>query len=284
MRWLSAASVMETLTLADFLDMYGFLAASVADQLAFATTLLEDEKRDRFFLSRATPKLLADVSKRLQKARDFCESLGLQHSLDALERLIRRVDDETGTQLSLSRLIEDLYGVRDRIEDELKHRHFYYVDPEHFKYFREAQEILSQEALRAFPSACRDVEEASKCFALGRYTACVFHAMRVMEHGMNALALELGLLQPYRTWDKKIEKMVAVLVDELRKPYSPTSVLAGRLEFFKQATERLTAVQHALRNETMHARSYYGREDAEDVYRSTLRLMEKLAEKLAEAP
>jgi hypothetical protein len=167
----------------------------------------------------------------------------------------------------------------------LLRRQFYYLDPEHAKSFLEAHQIFSAEALKCFPEASRDVEEGSKCFALGRYTASVFHLMRVMEHGMNALAAELGVVHDYKTWDKKIEKMATVLTDELRKKYDPSSPLAGRMDFFKQATERLTAVQHALRNETMHARSHYGEEDAKDIYRSVLRFMEQLAQHLgAPAP
>ena len=167
--------------------------------------------------------------------------------------------------------------------DEVSRRRFYYIDPALDGYYREAHEALSDRALERFVSASRDVEEASKCLALGRYTASVFHLMRITEKGMDALAETLGIFGEYQTWDPKIRKMVKVLVDELRKGYDNMSpAIKGRLDFFKQATERLTAVQHALRNETMHSRSHYGREDAIDIYRATLRFIETLAEKLEE--
>jgi hypothetical protein len=44
----------------------------------------------------------------------------------------------------------------------------------------------------AFPSAIDDSIEAGKCIALERYTAAVFHLMRVLEAGLKALAKALG--------------------------------------------------------------------------------------------
>ena len=42
-----------------------------------------------------------------------------------------------------------------------------------------------------FPSANTEIEEASKCFALDRYTAVVFHLMRIMEIGLRSLSSTL---------------------------------------------------------------------------------------------
>jgi len=158
----------------------------------------------------------------------------------------------------------------------------YYVDSKHAEYYS-ADNAFGEAVATAFPAATLDIEEAGKAFAFARYTACVFHLMRATEHGMDALAVHLGLLTSYKTWDKKIEKMSSFLVDELRKPYD-ASPLASNLDFFKQATERLTSVQHALRNETMHARSFYDEERAIDIYRSVRSFMQQLATRLNGVP
>jgi hypothetical protein len=274
----------DILSLADLVGKLALDAGRVIEELMFVETAIGDVQRNRLLVLNTPPDLLIKLDRPLRVAEELCQTFALTNALAAVRRMIDNVKHAYEKPLRIAHVIEDLYQIRLRILDELQGRRFFYLDPPHANYYREAHEILSPDVLKAFPTISRDIEEASKCYALGRYTGCVFHLMRVMEHGMNALATELGVSQPYRTWDKKIEKLSEALAEELRKSYSQTSPLAGRLDFFKQATERLTAVQHALRNETMHARSHYGQDDAEDIYRSTVRFIEKLSEKLAEAP
>jgi hypothetical protein len=271
------------LTLTELLD-FAARAASVSERLAQATARLHRlPKRNLFGRALLAPNdELSDIAKVLRSTLKLCSDINLESTSDATGRLAASIADKE-KPIRLDYLQDDILEIRNRLEDDLKRRQFYYLDATHEKYYREAHEIFPADVLKAFPVVSRDIEEASKCFALGRYTASVFHLMRVMEHGMDALAIELGVAKPYQTWDKKIGKIAEVLTEELRKTYSPSSPLAGRLDFFKQATERLTAVQHALRNETMHARSHYGQADADDIYRSTVRFIEKLSEKLAEA-
>jgi hypothetical protein len=38
-----------------------------------------------------------------------------------------------------------------------------------------------------------DADEAGKCFAVGRYTACVFHLMRIMERCVQKMGRDLGV-------------------------------------------------------------------------------------------
>jgi hypothetical protein len=269
--------------LAELIDRFGARAGHAVGALRDASWQLT--ALEKTGLPRSTPvpnDVLMQVIRLLGTVQKFCEDLQLDSPLDELCRIRAAVTKADTEPVTIEYMGSWVFDVTKRLQDELYRRKFYYLDPEHAAYFCEAHQILSEGALKCFPDTSRDVEEAAKSFALGRNTACVFHLMRVMEHGMNALAKELGVVHEYKTWEKKIEKMATALTDELRKPYAPTSPLAGRMEFFKQATERLTAVQHALRNETMHARSHYGQDDARDIYRSVLRFMEQLAGHLAQ--
>src|SRR5262245_12085022 len=47
-----------------------------------------------------------------------------------------------------------------------------------------------------------ELDEAAKCFALGRPTACVFHLMRIMEIGIRALANSLQIPDPAKPAEK----------------------------------------------------------------------------------
>jgi hypothetical protein len=133
-----------------------------------------------------------------------------------------------------------------------------------------------EDVTKRFPSATLDIEEMAKCYAFGRCTASVFHAMRVMEHGLVALAKFLGVPYEHKNWDPIIKKMRAEIED-----YKASS-FKGNLDFIRQAFERLTAVQLALRNETMHARSFYDDERADDIYRASRAFMRQLATQLGE--
>ena len=55
------------------------------------------------------------------------------------------------------------------------------------------------DAVTKFPEITMDIEEAAKCFALSRFTATVFHLMRVMELGVQKLGDHFGV---GRTADK----------------------------------------------------------------------------------
>jgi kynurenine formamidase len=51
--------------------------------------------------------------------------------------------------------------------------------------------------------AITDIQEASKSFAVGRFTACVFHLMRVMELGVQALGKKPGVSNAHEIeWQK----------------------------------------------------------------------------------
>jgi hypothetical protein len=167
-----------------------------------------------------------------------------------------------------------------RIDDELGLREFYAIPAGRREYFA-TPDLFGEKVATAFPAATLDIEEAGKCFALGRWTASVFHLMRVTEHGMDALSAHLGIIEKYKTWDKKVERLCEFLAEELRRGYDK-SPFKGKLDFVKQATERLTAVQLALRNETMHARSVYDEGRASEIYTAVRSFMMQLASELTE--
>ena len=65
------------------------------------------------------------------------------------------------------------------------------VDHEHSEYLSENISHFGDEVANAFPNLIEDIDEAAKCLALSRYTACMFHLMRVMESSIHRLAKKL---------------------------------------------------------------------------------------------
>ncbi len=70
-----------------------------------------------------------------------------------------------------------------------------------------------KQTLQSFPSAEADILATVDCWALGHSTATVFHAMRVLEHGLGALAAELGRNYETQQWYNIINEIES----EIRK-------------------------------------------------------------------
>jgi hypothetical protein len=127
-----------------------------------------------------------------------------------------------------------------------------------------------------------DIEEAGKCLALNRNTACVFHLMRVMEVGLRALGASLHdpRIDPKRnpTWDAILKKGD----EELLKPLAQRAAEWQTDEaFFSTAHASLRAVKDAWRNPTMHVERIYDDEAALEVWNAVRGFMRHLASKLS---
>jgi hypothetical protein len=84
------------------------------------------------------------------------------------------------------------------------------------------------EFLRVFPHGAKaEATELGNCIAAGRWTACVFHSMRLVEHGLRKLATALhvklkdkGKPQPivYATWNKIIVEIKNKITTVRQRP------------------------------------------------------------------
>lgn len=74
--------------------------------------------------------------------------------------------------------------------------------------------------IQRFPGVQIDIEECSKCFAVGRYAASLFHALLVAEYGVIKLAKRLGIAGDKLGWGdlQRLERIAA-------KPYKERSDL-----------------------------------------------------------
>jgi hypothetical protein len=189
------------------------------------------------------------------------------------------IDAVHNRQATIAEFIAMLRELRQRIIDELSADVLLRLPRDFAAYFDDTR--FEKTVFVAFPSALTDVEEASRCLALGRNTACVLHLMRAAEPVIHALAAELSVAYEYRGWDPIIRKMRS----ELEKSYDAMDPgMKGRKDFFSNALDRLTGLKDALRNPTMHGRIHYDATRAYDVYRAVRNFMEICAAELVERP
>lgn len=154
---------------------------------------------------------------------------------------------------------------------------FIYVSEDRARYYN-SQFLFGERVASSFPSAGFDIEEAGKCFALGRSTACAFHLFRVVEIGLKALALKLSVPLNVPSWDGILKKIDM----ELKKEYKDKAP-EWKLDevFFADAALHLRNYKHS-RNSTQHADKKYTIEEAQRIFNAVHSLMQHLATKLSE--
>ena len=169
----------------------------------------------------------------------------------------------------------DIY---ERLGDELDGTLFLAVDSRHVQYYQ-TFETGWETVFANFPSSIPDIEEASKCFALNRYTACVFHLMRVAEAGLAATAKRIGLTNPRPGW----EEAISYIEGQLNKKHPEMDAMfKGDVNFLREIAAHMRDVNIAWRRCVAHIESKYTEEEAERILTATKGLMEHMASKLSE--
>jgi hypothetical protein len=211
-----------------------------------------------------------------------CEKLNLPFTLAQLKRIKNDIlASNTNWQTIRAALIE----VNQRLWDELESRHFLAFEAQQ-QGFYETPLRDWETVVERFSHATADVEEASKCYALERYPASIFHLMRVTEAGV----LELGKVvdpQDHKPQFSSVLKKIDNLVQKTKWPDWPEDAKPNK-QLFIDVLPRLYAVKDSWRDKASHFEGHIiptdtvsNRERALDVYNSTLSLMRLLAERLA---
>jgi hypothetical protein len=221
----------------------------------------------------------------MEQLRVECQNHELQISEAYIGDVVMHLKSLHGRKqdFSINRFVHYVDGVEERICEELHSSWFFRIPKTKVGYYAGPRERLGQAVIDAFPSAIYDIEEAGKCYATERYTACVFHLMRVMEFGLHSLSLSLNdpNLNPKknRSWDSMLKKCDG----ELRKNFNERCDEWRRDDqFFSNVTANLRAVKDAWRNPTMHVEKKYTGEEAFDIFNSVRAFMRHLAAKLKE--
>ncbi|NUQ17090.1 MAG: hypothetical protein HOP95_01345 [Sphingomonas sp.] len=132
-------------------------------------------------------------------------------------------------------------------------------------------------ALR-FPQASFELEESSKCLALGRHTASVFHSMRMLEYGIRALAKRLDIPDPTRAAEKNWAIILGAIQAKLDETW-PKSKRLPKSEgaALETAYSHLETVRNPWRNATMHVETIYAPHEALHILRCSAFFMVTLS-------
>ena len=228
-------------------------------------TLLTKEQQESIRISR-------DNRTRLLKLLEgSCLEIGLPQTLKSVRRLQARHESSSPTEI-LTVLME----VDRRISDEMEDHLFMHVPPTRSTRY-DQKEAFGPDVAKSFSSAKFDIWEAGNCFAAARYTACVFHLMRVLELGLGAFAGIFNVPSDHANWHNIIESIERKIRDMGNDP-NRTSDWKDRQELYSQIASSFMIFKDAWRNYTAHARGKYIEEEADAIYRNVGSFMKRLAE------
>ena len=166
--------------------------------------------------SLAVPSDISKIALRLLgQGKTICTAVGFTDAVQKLEFVESRLRRE-GVEQNFSSLSVELEHAKEAILEELKKRSFLYVEPERTGCL-DNYNLLGESPASAFPSAIPDILGAGNCLAADCNTAAVLHLMRVVEWGLRALCVNLGM--------KRVKSKVR---KSGRITYGPISTRNGR--------------------------------------------------------
>ena len=267
--------------------------------LTFTTGLVSLGKLAQFLRSlrnfgvvkiEVSPELVRDRLGAAQAIFAGCQALGLTASLHMSERVLSRIRDwpavgEFAAPLAaqLDILAEEIEHLTLRVQDDLSAKLMLVVDLQKQTFFEHKSPIFGVEVEAEFPSAAFEIDEAGKCYALERSTACVFHLMRTLEIGIKAASKCLSIPDPVKDADRNWGAMLRKFKDEMdRRNTVPHWARTSDREFFAEIYVSLDAVRNVWRNATMHVENKYTPEEAEHILGAVRGFMRKLASRMDE--
>lgn len=195
-----------------------------------------------------------------------CKRLGLNDSVGYLiVRALKLCEGRESENVPNAELRERLRAIEFLFGAECDRQRFFTLTTEESKQFGNP-ELLGPEVTTAFPSEemAYEIKEAGSCMALGRYTATVFHLMRVLEKGLRALATELAvpfaIPFEYLNWQNIIEQIESAIKDH--EKLKAGKIKTDTLKQYAEIAKQFRYFKDAWRNGVAHSRETYDKGQA----------------------
>ena len=230
------------------------------------------------------PQSVAAITPAIDEFRREADRVGARYAVVHVDRTLAQLK-QTPCPMTVGQALTALSEIESRFSDYMADVQMFALAPGEAIFMQSADQLIELEGFSAhFPNAAFEVEEASKCIALGRYTAAVFHAMRMLEIGIRALAKRLSIPDPTKAAEKNwgsILGSIKTRIDEVwpRQSRFPNSEGAA----FEALHATLDAVRNPWRNATMHVETIYAPHEALHILRCAAYFMRRLSEQTNEA-
>jgi hypothetical protein len=209
-----------------------------------------------------TLDLVERIPKLLELIKSICSDIDL---IDVGKDIDRAINHINGGYPRRDEARFHIKHITDRITDDMQSQYFLHVKSDKVRYYRDSS-IFGENVARKFPKAAEDIESSGKCFALGQYTATVFHLMRVMEHCVQRFGkkLKAPINIETETW-YQIMDHVHKAVNALPSGKKATARQNKMKEEYAMAAGRLDHVRIVWRNPVMHPKETYDENQSSEV-------------------
>ena len=205
---------------------------------------------------------VVELNAHLADLSALCDELGLKIARRGIERA--RIDHPKS-----DREYDALIGV---VTDELESQLFLFVPATRSSCYQ------ADPGMPRFPTASTEIVRAGNCYAVGEYTACVFHAMRSAELGLDAVRANLCL--PARDIN---ERSWGNICNDIRGGISGKGKAWPKQDIYTALLATLVAVKDSWRNQTMHVASSYDEAQALSILRNTKDFVSRLSNVMDES-
>jgi hypothetical protein len=210
-------------------------------------------------------------------------ALGLSGAKVSLERFIAKLRTDGITWGDLIDCSNETTG---RLIDEMKDKKVMALTPREIALYNDPRHGWNL-SIERFPQILDDVEEATKCFALSRYPAAVFHSIQAIEIGLIELGTFLKVQDPQSGWTA-IAGGLQKVIDKKYK--DRTRFERANFPFLEQMQGLVHGLKNAWRNKISHAHGRlvliskeFSPEVAEEILLASRAFMRRLAEELPPA-
>lgn len=206
--------------------------------------------------------------------------LGLALSAKHAEDVVKILEGKDPT-LPITSLHDYITMLRSSLVVELDATAFLAVGSPGTGYYRNPLDGVSEETQDRFSSTLEDLGEAARCYALGRYTASVFHCMRAVEVGLIALGHDLKVAAAKnKNWQELLNEINKAIKQVSEKTHG--AKWRDQRQWYSEVSAHLQVIKDAWRNDVMHVHRSYNQARAREILHATRAFMCQLAARLKE--
>lgn len=207
------------------------------------------------------------------------EKTGLVSAPRLLKQIIKGLPN-----ITIVRLHENLLQLQEMLINEIKEVFLVFIPREKSIWLKKEENDIDPQLIKSFRSSIDDFNEAVLCYVCGRYTASVFHSMRILEYGLKAIAKDINLKFYRQNWGKIIQKIKNEIDKEIKtlSNQPKDSARTERLKFLSKAAQEFTYFKDGWRNYVMHSEDKYDEQQALSIFNHVKAFMVHLSTRLVE--
>jgi len=180
-------------------------------------------------------------------------------------------------------LTTELLHLQKDLNRELYKRKFAYIPSPNDKYF-EQEKLFGEGVYKKIPDARQDIKEAGNSMAVGLYTACVFHLMRIAEHGLRKLARRLKVTvlhnkRPTPLEEEDWEKLIAGIDGKIAaaRQIPLKAKKREQLKLYSELAQHSRYIRDIFRNDVSHTGDPYNEPEAKAAWSRVRPFMQLIA-------